>query len=158
MNDNHQGSILGVCVRDIVPHPLTRDECFYWVELGREALEILRLVKIDLVVTTLYVPDMSIWDLIGKIKMAWPWQRWALVCDEFTTQEEIRARTLGVSRMFYTTPDITELYSLTGSVKPRTKEVIVNRSNGETYNGGANDEYNNPSHQTRGKLSALAQR
>jgi CheY-like chemotaxis protein len=77
----------------------------FTVRTGREAIELLRLARFDLVLLSTALPDLPLWNLVKRIRAAWPAQKWALllVSDEhgspasFAASDEVIARTLGAS-------------------------------------------------------------
>lgn len=126
MKDNDKPAIMGVCVRDIFPSVLPfGQECCHWATTGRQALNTLRFWQMDLMLTSLKIPDMTMWELIGKIRNAWPDQKWALVCEDLTKREEVHARTLGVSRIFCETIDFADVCKLAVSLRRRTIPAMV---------------------------------
>jgi hypothetical protein len=73
----------------------------------------MRSTRFDLIVTAHRLPDIALWDLLRIMRSAWPWQRWALVADERTcARDEVRARALGVTRIFDAAPMLDELIAL----------------------------------------------
>jgi len=100
---------------------------FHWVGTGREALEMLRVLKTDLLLTSLDLPDLTTWELISRVRALWPEQRWVLVCGRLTDDEEIQARALGVLRIFHTTPEVRELTDLAVAARAQQEKVLVGR-------------------------------
>jgi hypothetical protein len=78
---------------------------FFHADSGKKALELLRMLRFDLLVTGDRLPDMPVSHLIGRVRAAWPWQKWAMVGASITTQDEIVARTLGAVAVFDAPPD-----------------------------------------------------
>jgi CheY-like chemotaxis protein len=65
------------------------------VDTGAKAIELLRILRFDLVLLSASVPDMSPWQLAAQIRRFWPWQRWALVAPEAADADIRRAGELG---------------------------------------------------------------
>jgi CheY-like chemotaxis protein len=78
---------------------------FFHADSGKKALELLRMLHFDLLVTGDHLPDMPVSHLIRRVRAAWPWQKWAMVGSSLTTQDEIVARTLGAVAVFDAPPD-----------------------------------------------------
>jgi len=66
---------------------------------ARGAIELLRILRFDLVVTSDRLSDMPVWQFVKRIRSAWPWQKWALISKQLTEHDEITARTLGVMQI-----------------------------------------------------------
>jgi DNA-binding response OmpR family regulator len=65
------------------------------VVAGRGAFDLLRVLRFDVVAVGTQLPDMTPWEFARRMKALWPWQKWALVADSLTSEEEQMARTLG---------------------------------------------------------------
>ena len=95
--DQEHGSVLAVGLREAdlsdAPHSCTS------ADSARGAIELLRMLRFDLVVTSDRLPDMPVWQFVSRIRAVWPWQKWALVSSRLTEQDEITARTLGVMQI-----------------------------------------------------------
>jgi CheY-like chemotaxis protein len=85
--------------------PVAAGISFFHADSGKKALELLRMLHFDLLVTGDHLPDMPVSHLIRRIRAAWPWQKWAMVGSSLTTQDEIVARTLGAVAVFDAPPD-----------------------------------------------------
>ncbi|MGB7160586.1 MAG: response regulator [Tepidisphaeraceae bacterium] len=70
-----------------------------------EALSILRLARIDLMLTGLVLPDMSPWQFVRRVRASARAPRWALVAAEMTVQDEIEARALGAAAVLERMPE-----------------------------------------------------
>lgn len=70
------------------------------------------MLRFDLLVTGDRLPDMPIGQFLRRVRVAWPWQKWALVGSSITTQDEIAARSLGAMAVFDAPPDWEVLSSL----------------------------------------------
>jgi CheY-like chemotaxis protein len=78
---------------------------FFHADSGKKALELLRMLRFDLLVTGDQLPDMPVSQLIRRVRAAWPWQKWAMVGSMISPQDEISARTLGAMAVFDAPPD-----------------------------------------------------
>ena len=85
--DHEQGSILTVGLRDADLGDVSR-ACTV-AETARSAIELLRMLRFDLVVTADHLPDMPVFQFVKRMRAAWPWQKWALVSNRLTIQDEI---------------------------------------------------------------------
>lgn len=94
----HDHTILGICVEDLMKQQLDRMACIYHVRTGWEALAVMRLMRVDLILTGLNIPDLPLWDLMDRIRVLWPWQKWVLVHPELTMGQEREARIRGALR------------------------------------------------------------
>jgi len=93
--------------RDAAPEPIAESTgaSFFHADSGKKALELLRMLRFDLLVTGDRLPDMPVTHLIRRVRIAWPWQKWAMVGAALTTEDEIAARTLGAMAVFDAPPD-----------------------------------------------------
>jgi DNA-binding response OmpR family regulator len=101
--DHEQGSILAVGLRDADLSEAPR-ACTV-APTARSAVELLRMLRFDLVVASDHLPDMPVFQFIKRMRAAWPWQKWALVSSRLSIQDEITARTLGVMQIIEGTLD-----------------------------------------------------
>jgi hypothetical protein len=85
---------------------------FFHADSGKKALELLRMLHFDLLVTGDQLPDMPVSHFIRRVRGAWPWQKWAMVGSAITTQDEIAARTLGAVAVFDAPADWEAISSL----------------------------------------------
>jgi CheY-like chemotaxis protein len=79
------------------------------VQSGRRAIDMLRLVRCDLLLVSFHLPDMSIWNFLRHIKTNWPQQKWALVSGPLSTQQEVAARMFNVLTFFNNAPAIEDV-------------------------------------------------
>jgi hypothetical protein len=85
---------------------------FFHADSGKKALELLRMLRFDLLVTGDRLPDMPIGHFLRRVRVAWPWQKWAMVGSSITAEDEIAARALGAMAVFDAPPDWEVLSSL----------------------------------------------
>ena len=94
-----QHSILTVCVPDAEPDADARAGATapQWrAGSAAEALAMLRMARVDLLLTGLRLPDMNVWQLIRRVRALSSAPRWALVASaDLSAAEEIQARSLG---------------------------------------------------------------
>ena len=92
--DHEPGSILAVGLRDSdladVAHACT-PSCTA-TDSARSAIELLRILRFDLVITADHLPDMPVWQFVKRMRAAWPWQKWAMFSSRLTERDEITAR------------------------------------------------------------------
>lgn len=97
MPDQDQASILAVGLGSTVP-PEYAENCST-ADSARSAVELLRMLRFDLVITADQLPDLPVWQFVQRMRAAWPWQKWALASSSLNPRDEITARTLGVIRV-----------------------------------------------------------
>lgn len=120
-----RGSILAVCLAKFFSDIAVESSTFLQAQSGREALHIMRMLQIDLLLVGLYLPDMSVWDLIKKVRTLWPGQIWIMVMDNLTEQDERLARMMGASGFFHTQQlDIPELFRLAGRIRTDAFDMV----------------------------------
>ena len=115
MRDHDQPQVLTVGCDDVPENGTS----FFSAESGKRALELLRMLRFDLVVTRSELADGPALNLIQKMRTAWPWQKWALVAGDCSVHDEITARTLGVTRIFEADVNWDEVTLLAGSLRRR---------------------------------------
>ena len=122
MSDVDQLSLLAVGVSGLVESSPEID--VRYAVSAQETIAILRLMSFDLLLAGKKIPDCTVWSLIKRVRAGWPGQRWALVAEEPTPQEEIQARTLGALMVLHSLPDRVRLFGLASAVwRPRPLEV-----------------------------------
>lgn len=97
MPDQDQASILAVGLGSAVP-PEYAESCST-ADSARSAIEMLRMLRFDLVVTADQLPDLPVWQFVQRMRAVWPWQKWALASSTLDQRDEIAARTLGVLKI-----------------------------------------------------------
>lgn len=70
------------------------------VDSAEKAVELLKVLKFDLVAIGHDVPDATPWQLARKVRSSWPWQKWAFIAREMDHEDEIMARSLGAVAIF----------------------------------------------------------
>jgi DNA-binding response OmpR family regulator len=78
-------------------------------DTGGRAIELLRMLKFDLIVIGQKLTDMPVWNLVQRIRMTMPGQKWAFVGRDIDQREEVMARSLGVVGVFDAESDWNEL-------------------------------------------------
>jgi len=86
---------------------------------GRQAIAALRMMRFDLLLVGHQMSDMDVWSLMGRVRMGWPSQPWALVSERDGAAEEVRARALGALCVFNRTPESDELTLLSDALRAR---------------------------------------
>jgi DNA-binding response OmpR family regulator len=89
-------------------------------DTGGRAIELLRMLKFDLVVIGQQLADMPVWNLVQRIRLAMPGQKWAFVGKEIGPREEVLARSLGVIGVFDSEADWSELLHVAAQIHRRT--------------------------------------
>jgi DNA-binding response OmpR family regulator len=88
---------------------------------GSQAMELLRLLRFDLVVVDAGLPDGSALSFARTLRRCRPGQRWAMVGSTMTASEEITARTLGVLAVLDVAPSWPEMQALLQRVRRSTR-------------------------------------
>ncbi len=123
---NQPGTILAVCLQEVFSEIATDPWCVLQAQSGREALKVMRMKQIDLLLAGLHLSDMSVWELIGKVRMLWPWQKWVLIADDLTEQDECVARRLGATGIFGTRlREMPEFFRLACRIRAGALEATV---------------------------------
>jgi len=89
-------------------------------DTGGRAIELLRMLKFDLVVIGQQLADMPVWNLVQRMRLAMPGQKWAFVGKEIAPREEVMARSLGVVGVFDAEADWSELLHVATQIHQRT--------------------------------------
>jgi DNA-binding response OmpR family regulator len=129
-NQDDQIAILGVCVDEPEMFGRTEGLNFCSVRSGRRAIDMLRMLSFDLVVTGMRLPDIDTWDFIRRIRAGWSWQKWALIGNDITEQQEITARMFGSLKIFETMPSSDELINMTSAVREKAAMAVLHRNYG----------------------------
>src|SRR5579862_151256 len=101
-----RGAVLGICVTPESFTGQSGNSDYRAVHSARRAMDMLRLVRFDLILVNVKLPDMSVWNFMRHVKTANPQQKWALVGGPLSEQQEIAARMLDVTTTFDITPAI----------------------------------------------------
>jgi DNA-binding response OmpR family regulator len=112
-------SVLQVCLPGGGEATRVQEVWLYRVERGQHAIELLRVLRFDLLITGVDVPDMTVWTLIQKIRNAWPWQKWVLVASSLEPESELVARTLGVLQILERVPKSQEIRQMAAGLRRR---------------------------------------
>ena len=113
-----QASVLGVGVS--APPDRTEGDGlrFSRVASARQAREMLRLERFDLLLLPLELPDADVWEFVRKTRIEWPWQKWALVGPGGVSEQDQRtARMMGAVTIFFASPDVSDLVEWTTRVR-----------------------------------------
>jgi DNA-binding response OmpR family regulator len=119
-------AVLAVCVNEPPQEIQTEGLTFCSVNSARRAIDMLRMLRFDLLLVGPNVPDISTWEFVRRAKIGWPWQKWALVGERITEQQEITARMMGVTKVFETFPTPEELLELTSALRARAAQAVLN--------------------------------
>jgi hypothetical protein len=104
-----KGSVLGICV---TPASFTGQSAaldYRAVHSARRAMDMLRLVRFDMLLVNLHLPDVSVWNFMRHVKTVCPRQKWSLVGSVLTKDQEIAARMFDVTTVFEVAPAIDEV-------------------------------------------------
>jgi DNA-binding response OmpR family regulator len=129
-SQDDQIAILGVCVDEPPMVGRTEGLNFCCVRSGRRAIDMLRMLSFDLVVTGMRLPDIDTWDFVRRIRAGWAWQKWALIGHDITEQQEITARMFGSLKIFDSMPSSDELINITAAVRDRAVLNVLHRNYG----------------------------
>jgi len=119
-------AVLGVGVEQ--PYVFGRSEglIFNQVSSGRRATSMLRLMNFDLMLVGPNLRDQSVWEFLRAVKIAQPWQKWALVGEGVTEQIETTARMFGCIKVYDSVPSTDELFELTSRLRQQAARALVN--------------------------------
>ncbi len=90
---------------------------FHRVASAREAIAMIRILDFHLLLSGRHIPDQSIWSLIRNVRALRPKQRWVLIAEGVTPQEEIDARAMGALAVLDPTGAGLVLGQLAGSLQ-----------------------------------------
>jgi len=119
MSSQASASILAVCVDENTANEISGGAGFLTATSGRQAIDLLRMLKFDLLITGTQLPDMNVFGFVSRVKTAWPWQKWAMVARHLNPQDEVVARTLGVVRIFDEEIESEDLFEIARRVQDR---------------------------------------
>ena len=125
MKEMSQASIMTLCPEQPFDVPEALQKCFWQLGSGKQVLEIMRLVPIDLLLVSLTVSDIDVWQLIKTVQIKDSKIKWILLCGQLDAKTEVQARTLGVFRIMHTRPDVDELYELAVAIRQRNKQTQI---------------------------------
>jgi CheY-like chemotaxis protein len=125
MQDKVPVAVMAVCPRKSFDVPATIENFFWHVESEREALEIMRISQIDLLLVSMDIPEIDVWQFVRKVKMRDSNAKWVLLSKPLDPVQEIHARTLGVVRIFYEMPDMWELYNMATLIKQNRQRCRI---------------------------------
>lgn len=116
MNEPFEPAILGVCLENTLDTPMGD---FLHADSAHRALELLRLMRFELLLTGDRLADMPLETFIVRVKRTWPWQRWVLVTGSSDHRQELLARSLGVMAVIDAPLRLDELLEITRNLRPR---------------------------------------
>lgn len=125
MFDYEQASVLTVGLGDQTPIGGLNGASYTSVANARQAIEMLRMMRFDLLVTSMTLPDMPVFSFVCKIRTAWPWQKWALVARGLSERDEIVARSMGVMTVLESGVDWDAVGRLAQSVRNRAAITVA---------------------------------
>lgn len=117
MFDQVETTVLSVALDD-VPEQMGA-AAFTSARSARQAIELLRLLRFDLVVVGLRTPDVAAWQFVERMRSGWPGQKWALVAGMLRASEELKARSLGALVVFDEPPDWLAIGEVARSIAER---------------------------------------
>jgi hypothetical protein len=106
---DHTPAVLAVGLsqsnHDCDPASATTEAWDDWIDLSiaataTEALELLKIVRFELLLVGSAIPDMSTRDFAATMRRFWPWQRWALIDVDATESDVQEAGELGAIGVF----------------------------------------------------------
>src|SRR3954469_1489694 len=96
-------------------------------DTGGRAIELLRMLKFDLVVIGQQLADMPVWNLVQRIRISMPGQKWAFVGKEIGPREEVMARSMGVVGVFDAEADWSSLLDVATQIHQRRSAASARR-------------------------------
>jgi hypothetical protein len=88
------------------------------------ALELLKLLQVDLLVATAADP-MPLMLFAARMRKVSPWQRWLLTGPDLTDQDEVTARCNGALAVIDCPGDWSEIQAIAARVGRRTRELVA---------------------------------
>jgi CheY-like chemotaxis protein len=118
--------ILGVCIEP--PRRLGRVEGigFHAASSARRAADLLRMLSFNLILVGTRLPDMSTWDFLRHLRVAYPHQKLALVGGPLTEQQQNTARLFGANFVFDGTPSTHELLAVNAHLHNQAVASVLN--------------------------------
>jgi hypothetical protein len=92
---------------------------------GRQAVEMLRMSRFDLVAIGNDVADMTPWQLARKVRLACPWQKWVYVARDVDHEDEILARSLGAVAIFEGSESFGQVIETAARVRRKNPAAVV---------------------------------
>ena len=89
MHDKTPVAVMAVCPGESFKIPKTFESHFWQVETGHEAFEIMRVVPVDLLLVSMNLPDIDVWQFIKKVKIRDSHAKWALLSNQIDPEQEI---------------------------------------------------------------------
>ena len=120
MDWENQLSVLGVCLNGLPTGSKPEALSFCATDSAQKALEMMRLMRFDLILVSPSIPDASLWNLLGKVKATCYWQKWALVAETLGERDELKARMLGCTAILEATPDWQQLDSMVNTLRRKS--------------------------------------
>jgi len=120
MDWENQLSVLGVCLSGLPTGSKPEALSFCATDSAQKSLEMMRLMRFDLVLVSPSIPDASLWTLLGKVKAGCYWQKWALVTDTLSERDELKARMLGCTAILGATPDWQQLDAMVNTLRRKS--------------------------------------
>jgi hypothetical protein len=102
MAQNFQPTLLAIGVAGMSGHTSKLD--IYAATTIREAIATMRLIYFDLLVVGLDDPTLDLTELMYRVLTVRPHQRWILLAQQFSTNEEVQARSLGALMVLHEIP------------------------------------------------------
>ncbi|MFT3785137.1 MAG: hypothetical protein QM770_03090 [Tepidisphaeraceae bacterium] len=95
------------------------------VDSADRAVELLRMLKFDLVAIGSDVTGSTPWQLARKVQTVLPWQKWALVAHELDPNEEVLARSLGAVAIFEGPEAWREMVDVATRIRRKNPATVV---------------------------------
>lgn len=102
MVQNFQPTLLAIGVAGMSGQTSKLD--IYTATTIREAIATMRLIYFDLLLVGLDDPTLDVAELMHRVLTVRPHQRWVLMAQQFSTNEEVQARSLGALMVLHGIP------------------------------------------------------
>ena len=142
-DDSAYGLTLGATAIEAARSGSTNEVSYIYASSAKRAIELLRIMRFDLLVTSDQLPDMAVSQLVGRVRAVRPWQKWALVMSGDVQngndiQSEIAARSLGAAAIFDGPGDLEMISELAQTVAARhPAKMAVGMTIGESADAGS---------------------
>lgn len=107
------------------PPPDSPRASYVFAPTGGRALELMKLLRFDLIVATPGGIDLSVPILVRQMRAISPWQKWALVGPDISDQDELAARCNGALAVLDDRGDWSEFEQMAANVRRRNGRTLA---------------------------------
>ena len=115
----NEPSILAVCLPEASRKP-EYPECVVMPDSTRRAIELLRMLRFDLLLVGLGDSAAQPWNFLRQVRACWPSQKWLLAgAGGLSDDDEVTARTLGATQILQDQIDWDSIRNLAATLRQR---------------------------------------